>query len=154
MVLAGMLDRNRGHIVNISSAAGKVAPPFMAPYAASKAGLVAMSHSLRAEYDRTDVHFSVICPAFVTGTGMYDRWERQGVRSGRLAGRAKLNKVVDAVVNSIERNRSETLVNTPPIKPLVVLGTVAPSLTPRLFRAVGFRSTLERAMALRQQPPR
>jgi len=37
-VLPGMLERGRGHVVFISSVAGKAGPAYDAPYAATKAG--------------------------------------------------------------------------------------------------------------------
>src|SRR5215469_11827143 len=48
LVLPEMLSRKRGHIVNISSLAGKAGPAFQEPYAATKAGLIAFTASLRA----------------------------------------------------------------------------------------------------------
>jgi NADP-dependent 3-hydroxy acid dehydrogenase YdfG len=39
LVLPGMVERGRGHIVNMSSLAGIWGPPFDAPYGATKAGL-------------------------------------------------------------------------------------------------------------------
>ncbi len=46
----GMLERGRGHVVFISSMAGKIGPAFSEPYAATKAGLIGLTQSLRAEY--------------------------------------------------------------------------------------------------------
>ena len=39
----GMLERGHGHVVFISSMAGKVGPAFSEPYAATKAGLVGLT---------------------------------------------------------------------------------------------------------------
>src|SRR6478735_10994473 len=46
-VLPGMLQRKRGHIVNVASGAGKVGVPFAVAYATSKHGLVGFTNSLR-----------------------------------------------------------------------------------------------------------
>jgi short-subunit dehydrogenase len=148
LVLPGMVARERGHILNVSSAAGKLGPPFIAAYAASKHGLVGFSASLRSELDRSGVGVSVICPAFVTDTGMYDRWAQQGVKAPKITGVAKLDKVVRASVKAIEKNRAEILINTPPIRPLVVLGSAAPGIVPKLFRVFGYRRVLEEAANL------
>jgi short-subunit dehydrogenase len=58
------LTKNKGHIVNVASGAGLVAPGGLTPYAASKFALVGFSESLRAELYK-NVGVSVICPAFV-----------------------------------------------------------------------------------------
>ena len=147
-VVPAMLERRDGHVVNIASAAGKLGPPYMASYSASKHGLVGFTHSLRWEYARSGVGFSVICPAFVTDVGMYARWEEQGVRSGRLAGTCTPAQVVTATLRCIERDRPEVTINTPPVRPLIVLGNIAPRVVGPLFRAVGFASTLRRTADL------
>ena len=72
-VLDGMLTRGRGHVVFVSSVAGKSAREYQAPYGATKAGLIGFTQGLRAEYLHSPVGFSVVCPGFVEGDGMYHR---------------------------------------------------------------------------------
>jgi len=55
------------HVVNTASAAGLVGGvPFMAPYAVSKVGVIALSETLRAELelDGAPIGVSVLCPGF------------------------------------------------------------------------------------------
>jgi short-subunit dehydrogenase len=144
-VLPGMLERKRGHVVNIASGAGKVGVPFAVAYAASKHGLVGMTNSLRCEYHKNPVGFSVVCPALVSDTGMYARWEEQGAKAPKIAGRSSPEKVASVVISCIRKNRAEVLVNTPPVRPLVVLANIAPGLTPRLMKIFGYTRTFERA---------
>ncbi|HZU60130.1 MAG TPA: SDR family oxidoreductase, partial [Solirubrobacteraceae bacterium] len=92
-VLPGMLERGRGHVVFISSMAGKVGPAYSEPYAATKAGLIGLTKSLRAEYLKAPVGFSVVCPGFVAGDGMYQRMADQGIRSNRIVGHTTTEKV-------------------------------------------------------------
>ena len=82
--LPGMLERGRGHIVFIASMAGKIGAPYEACYVATKAGLVGLTQSLRAEYARAPVGFSVVCPGFVAGDGMYQRMLEEGFSSNLL----------------------------------------------------------------------
>ncbi len=147
-LLPGMLERKRGHIVNIASGAGKVGVPFAVAYAASKHGLVGFTNSLRCEFEKSPVSFSVVCPALVSETGMYARWEVRGAKAPKIVGRASPAKVADVVVACIRKNRSEVLVNTPPVRPLVVLANIAPGLTPRLMRTLGYSRMFERAAEL------
>ena len=57
-----MQVQRRGHIVNVSSVAGWVAPPHMGMYAATKFALRAMSDSLRTELSGSGVRVSTIYP--------------------------------------------------------------------------------------------
>lgn len=63
--LAGMRERRDGHIVNISSVAGRVANPNSAAYAATKFGVVGFSESLRREVYKDNIRVSVIEPGMV-----------------------------------------------------------------------------------------
>lgn len=63
--LPGMRSRRDGHIVNISSTAGRVANPNAAGYAATKFGVVAFSEALRREVYQHNVRVTVIEPGAV-----------------------------------------------------------------------------------------
>lgn len=52
----------RRSIVNVSSVAGKIAPPYMAAYAGSKFALTGYTHALRQELRREGVHVSLVSP--------------------------------------------------------------------------------------------
>lgn len=143
-VVPGMLARGKGHVVNVSSGAGKVGVPFGTSYCATKHGLVGFTHALRAEYRDTNVCFSVVCPGFVTDVGMYDRWEQQGIKGPRIAGNCSPEKVASVTVSCIKRNRAEVIVNTPPVRPLVVLTNIAPGIVPRTMQLVGYTKTFRR----------
>jgi NAD(P)-dependent dehydrogenase (short-subunit alcohol dehydrogenase family) len=53
-----------GHVLNVASAAGLLSPPGMAPYNVTKAGVVAISETLRAELADTTIGVTVLCPTF------------------------------------------------------------------------------------------
>ncbi|HEY9545286.1 MAG TPA: SDR family oxidoreductase [Solimonas sp.] len=53
-----------GVIVNIASMAGLIHPPQMAAYNTTKAAVVALSETLKAELHRYGIQVSVVCPAF------------------------------------------------------------------------------------------
>ncbi len=59
-----MIRQGGGHLVNVASMAGLLAPPGMAHYNVSKAGVVALSESLRAELDAHGIAVSVACPSY------------------------------------------------------------------------------------------
>ena len=60
-----MILARRGHIVNISSLAGKNALPNGAAYAASKWGLNGLSYSIAEELRGYGIRVSVVCPGSV-----------------------------------------------------------------------------------------
>jgi short-subunit dehydrogenase len=146
-VTPGMLQRGRGHVVFISSVAGKVGPAFNEPYAATKAGLVGLTQSLRAEYLEAPVGFSVVCPGFIAGDGMYSRMAQEGHRSNRLMGETTTEKVADAVVRAIREDRAEILESGAPIRPVLALAQIAPGLVERLAPRFGV-TDLFRGVAL------
>ncbi len=70
LVLPGMYARCSGAILNISSVAAKAAFPWGSPYAAAKAGMLALTRVAAAEGARRGVRVNAICPGPVTETKM------------------------------------------------------------------------------------
>jgi NADP-dependent 3-hydroxy acid dehydrogenase YdfG len=60
-----MVQRGRGHVVNIASGAAFVMSRDMAAYCASKAAVLALSRCLRADWAGTGVGVSAICPGVI-----------------------------------------------------------------------------------------
>ena len=148
-VLPAMLDRGRGHIVFIASVAGKVGPAYAGPYAASKAGLIALTQSLRAEYRTTSVGFSVVCPGFVAGDGMYQRMVEVGAVSNRLLGTTTRQRIAEKVVDAIQRDVPEVVESGAPIRPMLALSQVAPRLLDGVAPRVGLTEVFRRAAVAR-----
>lgn len=59
-----LTEQGAGHVVNTASFAAIATPPSMAAYNVSKAAVVALSESLRAEVIDEGVDVSVACPSF------------------------------------------------------------------------------------------
>jgi short-subunit dehydrogenase len=136
-LVPGMLARGHGHVVFISSAAGKIGPAYGEPYAATKAGLIGLTQSLRGEYFDAPVGFSVVCPGFTAGDGMYQRMLDQGFKSSRMAGETTTARVTKAVVNAVRRDLPEVMVTGGPIRPMLALSQLAPRTFERLARRSG-----------------
>jgi NAD(P)-dependent dehydrogenase (short-subunit alcohol dehydrogenase family) len=60
-----MLAQGGGAIVNISTAAAVQAEEGLAPYASAKAGLLALTRNVAAEYGRHGIRCNAICPGAV-----------------------------------------------------------------------------------------
>jgi NAD(P)-dependent dehydrogenase (short-subunit alcohol dehydrogenase family) len=56
--------QRRGHILNVASVAGLIHLPPLAAYNVSKAGVVALSETLRFELHREGIGVTVLCPTF------------------------------------------------------------------------------------------
>ncbi|HEX8066849.1 MAG TPA: SDR family NAD(P)-dependent oxidoreductase [Thermoleophilaceae bacterium] len=135
--LRRMRALGHGHVVFMSSLAGKLGQPYNHPYSATKAGMVGLTQSLRAEYPDGPIGFSVICPGFVSGGGMYARMEEDGAKAPFMAAAVPAEDVASAVVDAIRRNRPEVIVNSRGMKPILTLQAIAPRLAERVLRRTG-----------------
>jgi NAD(P)-dependent dehydrogenase (short-subunit alcohol dehydrogenase family) len=99
-----MLGRDRGHVVNVASGAGRVAFPGSASYAATKHAVVGLTESLRIEYRHTGLRFSVIQPSQVE-TAML-----AGQARPRLLPVVSADDVAAAIVRAVDENRFEVWV--------------------------------------------
>jgi short-subunit dehydrogenase len=141
-----MLERGRGHVVFIASMSGKVGVSCNEPYAATKAGLIGLTRSLRAEFRDAPVGFSVVSPGFIAATGMY---ERSANRAPKLAGEASPEKVAAATIRAIEKDLPDVTVNGTPMGPMLALGQLAPRAFERFARISGVDAWMEREVEAR-----
>jgi short-subunit dehydrogenase len=147
LVLPEMLERKRGHIVNISSLAGKSGPAFQEPYAATKAGLIAFTSSLRATYRPFGVSASAIVPGFVEA-GIYAKLKtKSGCAAPALMGASPPEKIPQAVLRAIRSDLPEVIVNPLPVRPLLAFMSLFPSMGEWVVDKIGtndfFRKVVE-----------
>ncbi len=71
-LLPEMRQRHEGRIVNISSIGGKVSPPHLLPYSASKFALTGFSEGLRAELASYGIVVTTICPGLIRTGSPYN----------------------------------------------------------------------------------
>ncbi len=80
LVLPRMLERGRGHVVNMASQAGKYGSPGGATYCASKAAVINLSRAVRKELRGSGIQISVVSPVAVNtelGLGLSEPRQRQ-----------------------------------------------------------------------------
>ena len=102
--LPGMLERGRGHIVNIASTAGKAPVPGGMAYCASKAAVVAFTEAARIEYAGTGIDFTCVLPHF-TNTDLI-----AGTTSTKLVPVVEPADVGTAIADVIHRPRPDVYI--------------------------------------------
>ena len=105
-----MVERGRGHVVNVASGAGYIANRNMAAYCASKAAVISLSQCLRADWCSSGVGVSVICPG-VIDTPIATRTRHVGPlvdkrhAATRILGHGHSPEIVaKAIIGAVERN--------------------------------------------------
>lgn len=68
--LPGMIERQSGRIINITSIAGKLAYALRSPYAVSKWGMIGLTRTLAEEVGRYNITVNAIAPGPVRGARM------------------------------------------------------------------------------------
>jgi short-subunit dehydrogenase len=106
-VLPSMIARGRGHIVNISSGAGKIGTLNMAAYCGSKFALNGWSESLYHELKPLGINVTVVCPGPVQTDFSADfRDSEPKAPPERIVSAAA---VCQAVIQAIEKNKFEVV---------------------------------------------
>jgi short-subunit dehydrogenase len=134
LVLEGMIERGRGHVVMMSSLGGKKGSPYSATYAATKAGLIAWTSGLRIELEGTGVSASVICPGFVSEAGMF---AVRTQKAPRVLGTSTPEAVVQAVLRAIQRDVGEIIVNPGPVRLMMVFEHLSPGFARWVLEKAG-----------------
>lgn len=140
-----MIEAGQGRIVNIASAAGLVAPPFVVPYATSKQAVVGLSLALGPEAASHGVSISAVCPGPVD-TPILDQLpstELPPTATAPVTGRAYLTAVGQSPVD-VDKFATTALRRIVRGDPLIVLpaqtralwlaNRISPALTRRVIR--------------------
>jgi short-subunit dehydrogenase len=133
-VVPAMRFRGRGHLVFVSSLAGKVATGGSSVYSATKFGVRGFAGALRDDLRGSGVGVSVVFPGFVEDAGMF---ADTGVQLPGYVKLVRADEVAAGVLRAIERDRAEVDVMPLPQRLSAVFGSVAPELTNRVGRRLG-----------------
>lgn len=133
---ADALVESRGHIVLVSSLAGKTAPRYLGAYPASKFPLTALAQQLRQELGPRGVHTLLVCPGTVARPDANSRHADQAdglpASAQRAGGGAKI-KAIDPVtlakriLTACERRQPE-LILPAKARLLFLLSQLSPGL--------------------------
>ncbi|MFB7721714.1 MULTISPECIES: SDR family oxidoreductase [unclassified Nocardia] len=126
-VAPGMVDRGRGHIINVASLAGKIPIAGLAVYNASKFAAVGLSAATRLEFEPYGVSVSTVMPSAV----------RTRLSSGLTLGAGMPTvdpeDVAAAVVQTVRTRRAEVAVPNY-LGPIDAVFAAAPEPAVRLVR--------------------
>jgi short-subunit dehydrogenase len=151
--LPDMLERGCGHIVNVSSMAGKGGTPFLEAYSASKFGLVGFTQALRSTYQDRKVGFSSVCPSGVTDAGMYARMTERGVTAPPGVGITTSDEVAKAIIQAIIHDDAESYVSSVPVEGWLVAAALFPKANEQLMDLIGLRHFFEQVASHREESP-
>ena len=104
LALRRFLARGHGHIVNLASSAGQIAPASGATYAATKHAVVGFTRAIRAETRGTGVRTTIVMPGLIRTdmiSGFKKPWTTRVVAPEAVA---------DAIVDALRSGREEVFV--------------------------------------------
>src|SRR4051794_20186806 len=129
-----MVERGSGHLVFISSLAGKVATARSGLYSATKFGIRGFAAGLREDLHGSGVGVTTVFPGFVSDAGLF---ADANVQLPTGVGTRSPEQVADAVVRGIERGKPEIDVAPLGLRAGAFASTLAPNLTAPIQRRLG-----------------
>lgn len=117
IILPKMIERHRGHVVNVASMAGKLPVPGLAVYSGTKHAVVGFSAAVRDELAGTGVSVSTVMPNAVKTdltSGLPTEW------TGILAPETVAKAIVDSVDNRREEIAIPRWYGVLPILPILL----------------------------------
>ncbi len=136
-----MSERGAGHLVFMSSLAGKTATPGSSIYSATKYGLRGFGRGLRADLGPRGVGVSVVFPGFIRDAGMF---HESGTQLPSYVGTNTPEDVAEGVLEAIEKDRGEVDVAPLSVRAGVKFSELAPGLSDRLSERLGSRDIADR----------
>jgi uncharacterized protein len=133
-LVPGLVERRRGHLVFISSLAGKTANAGGALYSATKFGIRGFALALRADLAGSGVGVTIISPGFIRDAGMF---AESGVKLPPGVGTRSPGDVCRAVVRAIERDPAEIDVAPVTLRAGAAAAGLAPGLAEKVTRRLG-----------------
>jgi short-subunit dehydrogenase len=112
-------EQPHGHIINISSVFGMVAPPEQTAYCSSKFAVRGLTESLRHELEDTNVYVSSVHPGGIRtniarnsriGEGTPEEFKDQGVKFFDKVAKTSPEKAADVIVRGVKKKNPRILI--------------------------------------------
>jgi len=136
-VLSNMINNKSGHIVVMSSLAGKISTPMRSSYCAAKHALHGFFNSLRAEVHDDNIKVTIVCPGYIntdisknalTGNG-----EKQNTMDEAQANGLSTEELSKRVLSAIQKQKKEIYVGKKEVLG-VYIGRFFPALLDKIVR--------------------
>lgn len=139
-LIPGMQARGLGHLVFVSSMAGKISSPLSVLYSTSKFGLRGFAQCLRIDLHRSSISVSCIFPGIIRNAGMF---VETGATPPPGIGTNTPEDVAQGVIRAIRFNKAEV-----DVAPLLVrfwawFSSVAPGWSAAVQRRFGAEDVVE-----------
>ena len=114
-----LLEQESGHLVNISSVFGLIAPPEQSAYCAAKFAVRGFTESLRHELAETNVSVSCVHPGGIktniirnarVGEGALEEWKKQGAEFFEKITQTTAEEAAEIILKGIKKKNPRILV--------------------------------------------
>jgi short-subunit dehydrogenase len=140
-VLPSMLAQKSGHMVVISSVAGKFGVPLRSGYSASKFALHGFFEALRAEEERNGIHVTMVCPGFIRTGISLSALRGDGAKHAKmdleLARGMPVDECARQILQGVAANKQEIVVAALREKYLVYLKRFFPATLAKMLGRAG-----------------
>jgi hypothetical protein len=135
-VLPVMKKQGAGHIINVSSVAGKrVFRGEGGAYNVTKYAMQGLSEALRMELMGSPIHVSAICPVTTT-TEFFDESERQTGKAADLKGPVQTAEHVADTIIKVAKNPKPEVIMLGSLRVLFALNALVPGFVDRAIARV------------------
>ena len=143
-VLSSMLEQKSGHMVVISSIAGKFGVPLRSGYSASKFALHGFFEVLRAEEEKNGIHVTMVCPGYIRTDISLSALQGDGAKHARMdfeiAHGMPAAECARRILQGVGRGKKEIIIGAKREQALVYLKRFFPDVLARMVGRRGTRS--------------
>jgi short-subunit dehydrogenase len=140
-VLPSMLEQKSGHIVVISSVAGKFGVPMRSGYSATKFALHGFFEALRAEEERNGIHVTMVCPGYIRTeislSALRGDGRKHAKMDSELAHGMPAEECARQILRGVASKKKEIVVAAAREKTLVYLKRFFPAVLARMIGRPG-----------------
>jgi len=140
-ILPSMLANKSGHIVVISSIAGRFGAPLRSGYSATKFALHGFYEALRAEEEKNGIHVTLVCPGFIRTNISVSALKGDGSQHAKmdpqLAQGMPPEECARQILKGVAARKQEIIVGAPREKMLVYTKRFFPVLLARMVASRG-----------------